>query len=378
MSGKKQLSEPQRDHYSNNRGQKDRLCSNLTNTNDRTATPPSVTALTLRFIPIVTILTFLRQCATQRIEPSSTVIPTRGRVGIPKIAQVHFICIINTQISYHIYLIAHDNVTIYCRVICSSTQGTLDSALYVTRFTNDLKKPLTCALARTDARNSLSQEVLELDTPIIMVGGANGLLEFFLCKGPLDKEPQLEFLKTEIPPLPSNLPILTLKSIKTENDYLITVRQDYQKVPKRPNVSQKASFSVIKFDKETCKEIVSNMTHLGTSFSTLSTDSAPYQLWSCYAPGNNNNAEDFEPTIQVWSLLDDATWKFELVSTHFLKQVSTVHPLKVHLTGPTSCWVLSKGRLIFIDEIDEKRGQKRRRSVDSQSEPASKIKTSIS
>jgi hypothetical protein len=82
--------------------------------------------------------------------------------------------------------------------------GTLDSALYVARFTDDLKKPLACALARTDARNSLSQEVLELDTPIIMVGGANGVLEFFLCKGALDEEPQLEFIKTEMPSLPSN------------------------------------------------------------------------------------------------------------------------------------------------------------------------------
>jgi hypothetical protein len=130
--------------------------------------------------------------------------------------------------------------------------GTLDSALYVARFTDDLKKSLACALARTDARNSLSQEVLELDTPIIMVGGANGVLEFFLCKGALDQEPQLEFVKTEMPSLPSNckyammgrksvmfinrllVPILTLETIKTENDHLITIEQGYQKIPKRP------------------------------------------------------------------------------------------------------------------------------------------------
>ncbi len=104
------------------------------------------------------------------------------------------------------------------------TIGTLDSALYVVRFTRsdfildkeDKKKTeaqlFACTLLRTDARNAITQEIIVLNsqskTPpdiFIVSAGSNGTLDFFLLEGDSDitAKPKLQFQRHEFIELPS-------------------------------------------------------------------------------------------------------------------------------------------------------------------------------
>jgi hypothetical protein len=112
------------------------------------------------------------------------------------------------------------------------TIGTMDSALYVARFTSSdiIKKKeeelekvavktkiLTCGLARTDARNAITQEIIVLNsqskTPAcvyIICAGYNGIMDFFLLKDDADivNEVILEYQRHVLVELPSNCKIL--------------------------------------------------------------------------------------------------------------------------------------------------------------------------
>lgn len=111
----------------------------------------------------------------------------------------------------------------------------MDSALYVARFAasdilkiheakeakktenGDKKKigtskVLTCGLARTDARNAITQEIIVLNnqskTPAnvyIICGGFNGIMDFFLLRGNANiySEIVLEYQRHDLLDLPS-------------------------------------------------------------------------------------------------------------------------------------------------------------------------------
>lgn len=90
------------------------------------------------------------------------------------------------------------------------TIGTLDSALYVFRFlANNIltqKKTIPCTLARTDARNALTQEILvQADTKYVICGGSNGAMDFFLIKDDPDFSvaPVLEYKRPDFLDFPS-------------------------------------------------------------------------------------------------------------------------------------------------------------------------------
>ncbi|GAA5798691.1 hypothetical protein HPULCUR_004096 [Helicostylum pulchrum] len=98
------------------------------------------------------------------------------------------------------------------------TIGTLDSAIYVIRFTfADILKEkdnqaLACALIRTDARNAITQEIVVLNQQskspanvLLLCGGSNGVIDFFLIKGDsnIEKEPVLEYQRHDLIKLPS-------------------------------------------------------------------------------------------------------------------------------------------------------------------------------
>lgn len=102
------------------------------------------------------------------------------------------------------------------------TIGTLDSAVYVARFTfNDIMdKSLGCALIRTDGRNAITQEVIGLtqqqstkspDDLLLLSGGFNGALDFFLIKGDTNilNIPVLEYQRHYLLELPSKCKIAT-------------------------------------------------------------------------------------------------------------------------------------------------------------------------
>ncbi|CEP13119.1 hypothetical protein [Parasitella parasitica] len=96
------------------------------------------------------------------------------------------------------------------------TIGTLDSAIYVFRLTAKMmieKQPLTCTLLRSDARNSITQQLITLGTQskspadfYIMCGGSNGVIDFFLVKADskIENEPIIEFVAHQLGKLPSN------------------------------------------------------------------------------------------------------------------------------------------------------------------------------
>jgi hypothetical protein len=113
------------------------------------------------------------------------------------------------------------------------TIGTLDSAIYVVRFISSdilvdvdeeideskdkekkiVTKVLSCGLARTDARNAITQEIIVLNNQskalanlYVICAGSNGIMDFFLLKGDADinTEPVLEYQRHDVIELPSN------------------------------------------------------------------------------------------------------------------------------------------------------------------------------
>lgn len=89
------------------------------------------------------------------------------------------------------------------------TIGTLDSALYVFRFIeSDIltqKEPIACTLARTDARNALTHEIIALTNVYVICGGSNGAIDFFLIKDESDFSvaPILVYQRPDFLELPS-------------------------------------------------------------------------------------------------------------------------------------------------------------------------------
>ncbi|KAI8971070.1 hypothetical protein BDB01DRAFT_855006 [Pilobolus umbonatus] len=158
--------------------------------------------------------------------------------------------------------------------------GTTDAALYVFRVNSHKIKSIDhhdkihivgpseiipCALARTDAKCALIKDMMVLNNSqsqssnnvCLVVGGLNGVLDFFLCKGPMQGEPILEFRRQNIPRLPSKLPITLLKCMKSsmtdDNERLIFIRQEL--IGSNPTKSDifNAYISVIKFNVKTVK-----------------------------------------------------------------------------------------------------------------------------
>lgn len=102
------------------------------------------------------------------------------------------------------------------------TIGTLDSAIYVFRITGDTRlfekqvneaHTFNFTLLRTDARNAITQQILELEhesksppNVYLICGGFNGVLDFFLLKSNSieDLEPDLQFIRHGIDKLPTN------------------------------------------------------------------------------------------------------------------------------------------------------------------------------
>lgn len=108
------------------------------------------------------------------------------------------------------------------------TIGTLDSAIYVIRFTfadilkeKEDNQALACALIRTDARNAITQEIVVLNQQsnspanvLLLCGGSNGVIDFFLMKGDsnIEKEPVLEYQRHDLIKLPSKCKVFVLVS----------------------------------------------------------------------------------------------------------------------------------------------------------------------
>lgn len=97
------------------------------------------------------------------------------------------------------------------------TIGTMDSALYVSRFiASDIltqKEPLACTLARTDARNALTQEILvRANSMYVICGGSNGAMDFFLIKDDPDFSAPLilEYQRPDFLDLPSKCKLCVL------------------------------------------------------------------------------------------------------------------------------------------------------------------------
>lgn len=92
----------------------------------------------------------------------------------------------------------------------------MDSAIYVFKITAKMtleKQRLTCALLRSDARNSITQQLIIPDAQstlpsnvYIVSGGSNGIIDIFQMKGDndIENEPSIEFVNHQLVKLPSN------------------------------------------------------------------------------------------------------------------------------------------------------------------------------
>lgn len=96
------------------------------------------------------------------------------------------------------------------------TIGTLDSAIYVFKLTAGMvleKQTLACTLLRTDAKNSITQQLVVCGKTLsesppdiyIVSGGSNGIMDFFFMKADseVEKEPILKFVSHQLIKLPS-------------------------------------------------------------------------------------------------------------------------------------------------------------------------------
>ncbi|KAI8647670.1 hypothetical protein BD408DRAFT_439112 [Parasitella parasitica] len=152
------------------------------------------------------------------------------------------------------------------------TLGTLDSAIYVFRITAEMmteKQPLACALLRSDARNSITQQLIVLDTQskspadvYMMCGGSNGIIDFFLVKADckVENEPIIDFVSHQLGKLPSNLPIVSIQCHKiNDREVLLAISQELFN-PNRISRSTEPSVSMLKFN--TKKLVGKNITSM--------------------------------------------------------------------------------------------------------------------
>lgn len=267
------------------------------------------------------------------------------------------------------------------------TVGTLDSAIYVSRFfmsdmlsigeveqeqaeteeeeTNKDIKPLSCTLLRTDARSAITQQIVTLHnqskTPAdiyLVCGGSNGVLDFFLMQSDADitVEPKLQFQRHEYVKLPSKLPVVSIQRLecKSNNQIVLAIGQQLQKISRTSRLAE-TSMTVLKLNVKRlmCKDTVSIKFPCGTWIMPLKEEE--YKLWSYY--------NDHETARATWNDFDMNTFKFgEKHNTYMELPSSTQKSIQQVYIEKETAWMLSDDQL-SISKAISKKGHKRQLST---------------
>ncbi|GAA5808442.1 hypothetical protein MFLAVUS_001833 [Mucor flavus] len=250
------------------------------------------------------------------------------------------------------------------------TIGTLDSAIYVIRFTfadilkeKEDNQALACALIRTDARNAITQEIVVLNQQsnspanvLLLCGGSNGVIDFFLMKGDsnIEKEPVLEYQRHDLIKLPSKLPIVSLQWLTNLNDKQIVlgVGQELFK-PMRISRLIEPSMTILKLNIKglICKDSVTVKFPSGTHLNPLQVK-PKYKLSTCYL----GTIETRITTIEL------TTDKIGDKTNTFLTLADVKDLQQVYIPDQNNCWILDKNGYIKLTTIAHKSRKRRHHS----------------
>ncbi|KAG2230223.1 hypothetical protein INT48_002093, partial [Thamnidium elegans] len=225
----------------------------------------------------------------------------------------------------------------------------VNSAIYVIRLTfADIlqekdSQTLACTLIRTDARNAITQEIVVLNqrskspaNVLLLCGGTNGVLDFFLIKGDsnVENEPILEYQRHDLIKLPSKLPIVSLQWLTNLNEKQIVlgVGQELFK-PMRISRLIEPSMTILKLNIKDliCKDSVTVKFPSGTHLNSLQAKHN-YKLSTCY----------FDATETRITTIELTTDKIGDKTNTFLTLADIKDLQQVYIPDQNNCWVLDK------------------------------------
>ncbi|CAO0790503.1 unnamed protein product [Mucor circinelloides] len=234
------------------------------------------------------------------------------------------------------------------------------------------KQTLACALLRTDARNSITQQLIVLDTQskspadvYILCGGSNGIIDMFLMKADskIEDEPIVEFKKHQLLELPSNLPILSIHCHKfTDQEILLSIVQELYN-PIRISRSIEPSVSIVKFDthKLMGKDVKSMKFKRGTHIICRETMiKEPFTIWACYGD------EEIGQFMLTQCEFDSKKFEFGDRTNIFLPQAKEKAQdiQQVAVLDKDSCLILGKEALQKLKSANtQPKGHKRQHST---------------